>query len=193
MSPHRARVRVCSTLPCFRWPFALTHVSTVLDSANRILGTVAKLYVDEDSRELRFMENLTTRSGLLGFERKHHLIPAEAVREEGPGSSALGVDQQSVQSAPTYPNQPRRAERGLPAHHPRALRLRLEEAGSSGITPFLGNLVNRSSRPTLKGRTTLETCLSNKFSDNTSGLVRTSSVGNWLTASKRCTEYQGCS
>jgi hypothetical protein len=28
----------------------------------------------------------------------------EAVREEGPGSITLGVDQQSVQSAPTFPN-----------------------------------------------------------------------------------------
>jgi hypothetical protein len=75
----------------------------VLDSGNRILGTVANLYVDEDSRQLRFVDILTTR-GLLGLERKHHLIPVEAVREEDSGSITLGVDQGSVQSAPTYPN-----------------------------------------------------------------------------------------
>jgi sporulation protein YlmC with PRC-barrel domain len=76
---------------------------TVLDSGNRILGTVANLYVDEDSRQLRFVDILTT-SGLLGLERKHHLIPVEAVREEDSGSITLGVDQESVLSAPTYPN-----------------------------------------------------------------------------------------
>jgi hypothetical protein len=59
------------------------------------VGTVANLYVDEDSRQVRFVDILTT-SGLLGFERMHHLIPVEAVREEGAGSITLGVDQQSV-------------------------------------------------------------------------------------------------
>jgi hypothetical protein len=76
---------------------------TVLDSADRIVGTVANLYVDEDSRKLRFVDVLTT-SGLLGLERKHHLLPVEAVSEEGPGSITLRVDQQSVQSAPPFPN-----------------------------------------------------------------------------------------
>ncbi len=76
---------------------------TVLDSGDRIVGTVANLYVDEDSRQLRFVDVLTT-SGLLGLERKHHLLPAEAVREEGPGSITLGVDQQSVESGPAFPD-----------------------------------------------------------------------------------------
>jgi hypothetical protein len=57
---------------------------------------------DEDSRQLRFVDVVT--SGLLGLERKHHLLPVEAVSEEGPGSIALEVDQQSVQSAPPFPN-----------------------------------------------------------------------------------------
>jgi hypothetical protein len=76
---------------------------TVLDSGDRIVGKVANLYVDEESRQLRFVDVLTT-SGLLGLERKHHLLPVEAVREEGPGSITLGVDQQTVESAPTFPN-----------------------------------------------------------------------------------------
>jgi PRC-barrel domain len=75
---------------------------TVLDSTDRIVGTVANLYVDEDSRQLRFVDVVT--SGFLGLGRKHHLVPVEAVSEEGPGSITLGVDQQSVQSAPTFPN-----------------------------------------------------------------------------------------
>ena len=75
---------------------------TVLDSEDRIVGTVANLYVDEDSRQLRFVDVVT--SGLLGLERKHHLVPVEAVSEEDPGSIALGVDQQSVLSAPPFPN-----------------------------------------------------------------------------------------
>ncbi len=75
---------------------------SVLDSGGSVVGTVANLYVDEDSRQLRFVDVVT--SGFLGLGRKHHLVPAEAVSEEGPGSITLGVDQQSVQSAPTFPN-----------------------------------------------------------------------------------------
>jgi len=76
---------------------------TVLDSGDRIVGTVANLYVDEDSRQLRFVDVLTT-SGFLGLGRKHHLLPVEAVSEEGPGSITLGVEQETVQSAPPFPN-----------------------------------------------------------------------------------------
>jgi hypothetical protein len=74
----------------------------VLDPGDRIVGTVANLYVDEDSRQLRFVDVLT--SGLLGLGRKHHLLPVEAVSQEGPGSITLGVDQQSVLSAPPFLN-----------------------------------------------------------------------------------------
>jgi hypothetical protein len=75
---------------------------TVLDSGDRILGTVANLYVDEDNGQLRFVDVRT--SGLLGLEREHHLLPVKAVREEDSGSITLGVDLQSVQSAPPFPN-----------------------------------------------------------------------------------------
>jgi hypothetical protein len=76
---------------------------TVLDSGDRIVGTVANLYVDGDSGQLRFVDVLTT-SGLLGLERKHQLVPVEAVSEGDSGSITLGVDLQSVQSAPPFPN-----------------------------------------------------------------------------------------
>jgi hypothetical protein len=84
---------------------------SVLDSGDRFVGTVANLYVDEDSKQLRFADVLT--SDFLGLERKHHLVPMEAVREEDPGSITLGVDQEAVESAPPRPAAPprRRARR----------------------------------------------------------------------------------
>jgi hypothetical protein len=74
----------------------------VLDSGGSVVGTVANLYVEEESRQLRFVDVLT--SDFLGLERKHHLVPIEAVSEEGPGSITLGVDQETVESAPPFPN-----------------------------------------------------------------------------------------
>jgi sporulation protein YlmC with PRC-barrel domain len=75
---------------------------SVLDSGGTVVGTVANLYVDEDSRQLRFLDVRT--SDFLGLERKHHLVPVEAVSDQDPGSITLGVDQESVQSGPDYPN-----------------------------------------------------------------------------------------
>ena len=75
---------------------------SVLDSRDNIVGTVANLYVEEDSRQLRFVDIVT--SGFLGLGRKHHLVPVEAVIEEDPGWITLGVDQETVERAPTFPN-----------------------------------------------------------------------------------------
>jgi sporulation protein YlmC with PRC-barrel domain len=75
---------------------------SVLDSGGSVVGTVANLYVDEESRQLRFVDVVT--SDFLGLEREHHLLPVEAVSEEDPGSITLGVDQESVQRAPSLPN-----------------------------------------------------------------------------------------
>jgi hypothetical protein len=104
---------------------------SVLDSGDNIVGTVANLYVDEDSRQLRFVDIVT--SGFLGLGRKHHLVPVEAVSEEDPGWFTLRVDQETVESA-DLPEPACRAGRGVPAHHPRALRLRLEDARTSQNT-----------------------------------------------------------
>src|SRR4028118_738846 len=71
---------------------------TVFDSGVREIGQVANLYVDGD-RNLQFLDVCT--SGFLGFGTKHHLVPAEAIADEAPGSVTLKVDQQSVESAPT--------------------------------------------------------------------------------------------
>jgi sporulation protein YlmC with PRC-barrel domain len=73
---------------------------SVLDSGGSVVGTVANLYVDEDSKQLRFVDVVT--SEFLGLERKHHLVPVEAVSEEDSGSITLGVDQEAVESAPRF-------------------------------------------------------------------------------------------
>ena len=70
----------------------------VLDSGSGNIGQVANLYVDDD-RELQFVDVVT--SAFLGFGKKHHLVPVEAIAEEGPGSITLTVDRQTVDSAPT--------------------------------------------------------------------------------------------
>jgi hypothetical protein len=74
----------------------------VLDSRGRDFGQVVNLYVEEDSRALRFV-HLVTR-GFLGLGKTHHLVPAEAINEERPGWIRLRVDQQIVESAPMFPN-----------------------------------------------------------------------------------------
>ena len=71
---------------------------TVFDSGSRSIGPVSNLYVDEDL-ELRFLDVCV--SGFMGFGKKHHLVPAEAIAEESPGSVTLKVEQQAVESAPT--------------------------------------------------------------------------------------------
>jgi hypothetical protein len=72
---------------------------SVLDSGDSNIGQVANLYVDDDM-DLQFMD-VVTSGGLLGLGKKHHLVPAEAIAEEGAGSVMLKVDQQSVEGAPT--------------------------------------------------------------------------------------------
>ena len=74
---------------------------SVLDSGGSVVGTVANLYVDEGSRELCFLDVVT--SDFLGLERKHHLVPVEAVSDQDPGSITLGVDQETVKSGPEFP------------------------------------------------------------------------------------------
>ena len=68
------------------------------DSGNSLLGDVANLYVDED-RGLRFVDVVT--GGFLGLGKKHHMVPVEAITDESRGAITLGVDQGTVESAPT--------------------------------------------------------------------------------------------
>ena len=74
---------------------------SVFDSGDRNIGQVANLYVDDDM-DLKFVDVVT--SGFLGFGKKHHLVPVEAIAEESAGSVTLTVDQQTVVSAPTLDN-----------------------------------------------------------------------------------------
>jgi PRC-barrel domain len=82
-----------------RPPHQELRQKSVLDSGDSNIGQVANLYVDEDM-DLQFMD-VATSGGLLGLGKKHHLVPVEAIAEEGAGSVMLTVDQQSVESAPT--------------------------------------------------------------------------------------------
>jgi hypothetical protein len=90
---------------------------SVLASRERNMGTVENLYVEEDSKDMRFVVDVVT-NGFLGLGRKHHLVAVEAVSEEDPGSMRLGVDQETVQRAPTFPN-PRV---GANEEYPRSIR-----------------------------------------------------------------------
>jgi hypothetical protein len=81
----------------------------VLDPGGRYLGYVANLYVDEDERQLRFLDVVT--EGFLGLGRKHHLVPIEALipAEEAIrlglyGALELQVDRETVERSPTFPN-----------------------------------------------------------------------------------------
>jgi hypothetical protein len=92
---------------------------TVFDSGVRSIGQVSNLYV-VDERNLQFLD--VCMSGFLGFGKKHHLVPVEAVAEESPGAVTLKVDQQTMEEAPTLADP--HAGRGAAARRPRAPRLR---------------------------------------------------------------------
>src|SRR5215211_3567715 len=70
----------------------------VFDSGDRHIGHVANIYVD-DEENFRFVD--VAMGGFMGFAKKHHLVPVEAIAEEEPGSITLRVDRRTVQSAPT--------------------------------------------------------------------------------------------
>jgi hypothetical protein len=69
----------------------------VFDSGGRLIGHVKNIYVDDD-RSFRFVD--VAISGLLGFGKKHHLVPVEAIAEEDPSTITLSIDQQTLESAP---------------------------------------------------------------------------------------------
>jgi hypothetical protein len=82
---------------------------SVLDRRDRLLGYVANLYVDEDEKQLRFLDVVT--EGFLGLGRKHHLVPVEALipaadaaRRGFHGAIGLQVDREAVEQSPTMPN-----------------------------------------------------------------------------------------
>jgi PRC-barrel domain len=75
------------------------HQKKVLDIESRLIGQIENLYVDDDG-QLQFVDVVT--SGFLGLRTNHHLVPVEVIAEEGAGSVTLEVDQQDVESTPTY-------------------------------------------------------------------------------------------
>ena len=70
----------------------------VFDSGDRLTGHVVNIYVDDDGN-FRFVD--VAMGGFMGFRKKHHLVPVEAIAEEDPDSITLTVDRRTVQSAPT--------------------------------------------------------------------------------------------
>ena len=74
---------------------------SVLDIDSRNVGQVANLYIDDDG-ELQFVDVII--SGFMGLRTKHHLVPVEAIAEEGAGSIMLVADQQEVEIGPTHTN-----------------------------------------------------------------------------------------
>ena len=70
----------------------------VFDSGDRLIGHVANIYVD-DEENFRFVD--VAMGGVLGFAKKHHLVPVEAIVEGEPGSVTLTVDRRTLESAPT--------------------------------------------------------------------------------------------
>jgi hypothetical protein len=82
----------------------------VFDSEARLIGHVANIYVDVNGT-FRFVG--VAMSTLMGFRKKHHLVPLEAIAEKEPGSITLRVDQQTVQSAPTLDDPHAAPDEGL--------------------------------------------------------------------------------
>ena len=74
---------------------------SAFDSGSRHIGQVENLYVDDD-RNVHFVDVVT--SGFLGLGKTHHLVPVEAISDVAPGSVTLGVDQETVDSAPSLSN-----------------------------------------------------------------------------------------
>lgn len=71
----------------------------VFDSGGGLIGHVENIYVDEEGT-FRFLD--VAMGGVMGIGKNHHLVPVEAIADEDPGSITLEVDQQAVESAPTY-------------------------------------------------------------------------------------------
>jgi hypothetical protein len=83
---------------------------SVFDSGDRRIGHVVNIYVDNDEN-FRFVD--VAVGGLMGFGKKHHLVPVEAIAEEEPGSITLTLDHQTVQSAPALDAPHAAPEEGL--------------------------------------------------------------------------------
>ena len=83
----------------------------VFDSGARLIGHVENIYVDDEGT-FRFVD--VAMGGFMGFGKKHHLVPVEAIAGEEPGSSiTLMVDRQTIQSAPTLGDLHAPPEEGL--------------------------------------------------------------------------------
>lgn len=72
----------------------------VYDSNGEQIGSVENLYVDEEKREVRFLD--VAAGGFLGIGEKHFLIPVEAVTEVGEDSLTVDRSRQKVVDSPPF-------------------------------------------------------------------------------------------
>jgi hypothetical protein len=97
----------------------------VFDSKGSLIGYVDNVYVDDDGNYW-FVDVAT--GGFMGLGKKHRLVPVEAIAEGDPGSITLTVDQQTIESAPTFGDLHAAPDEGLQ----RAAR---EHCGFAAVSP----------------------------------------------------------
>jgi sporulation protein YlmC with PRC-barrel domain len=72
----------------------------VYDEGGEEIGTVEGLYIDEEEREVRFLE--VGAGGLLGLGEKNFLIPVEAVREVNEEGVVVDQSREKVIDSPPF-------------------------------------------------------------------------------------------
>ena len=72
----------------------------VYDEGGEEIGTVEGLYIDEEEREVRFLE--VGAGGLLGLGEKNFLIPVEAVREVNEDGVVVDQSREKVIDSPPF-------------------------------------------------------------------------------------------
>lgn len=72
----------------------------VFDEEGEQIGSVEDLYVDEDEREVCFLD--VAAGGFLGIGEKHFLIPVEAVAEVSDNSLTVDHSRQKVVDSPPF-------------------------------------------------------------------------------------------
>ncbi len=72
----------------------------VYDAGGQEIGTVEGLYVDEEEREVRFLD--VAAGGFLGLGEKSFLVPVEAVREVNEEGVVVDQSREKVVDSPPF-------------------------------------------------------------------------------------------
>lgn len=70
------------------------------DRDGQQIGTVEELYMDQQTKEVRYLD--VGAGGFLGIGEKHFLIPLEAVAEVSDGRVVLNQDREKITGSPDY-------------------------------------------------------------------------------------------